>query len=106
MEKQAADSTIDHAFLDAVELEIGQALQRAAELEANLESLTQAQDTAWQDTFVRMNLHLASWEDRLGELTRQTTVVEQELNEQENVMRGWFTALGVTNARLTEAARL
>ncbi len=95
---------IDFAFLDAVEIEIASALKRTTELEEGLSTSSLEAESNWRDAFASMSANLAQWHERLGELSRQTAVVESELNEQEQALREWFGALGPTSSKLAEAA--
>jgi len=93
---------IDHNFLDAVEAELALALQRTREMEAGLDASRLSADPSWQGAFASMSANLADWHSRLAELTRQTAAVESELNEQEQALREWFQALGLTSSQLAE----
>jgi hypothetical protein len=95
---------INHDFLDAVEAELALALQRTREMEAGLDASRLSTDPSWQGAFASMSANLADWHGRLAELTRQTAAVESELNEQEQALREWFQALGLTSTQLAESA--
>lgn len=95
--------SIDRGFLDAVEIEIARALQETIDLEAGLAEMTSG-DSARRDSFVTFTENLATWHERLGNLTRHTATVEAELNDQERAMRSWFESLGLTTTRLVQAS--
>jgi len=84
---------IDYAFLDTVEAEIKAALEQVATLESGFETQAHNPDHGWRHSFSAMSRHLDSWSEQLGDLTRKTAAVEQELHEQEQAMREWFQSI-------------
>ncbi len=95
---------IDHAFLDAVDAEIASALEQVATLESGLETLAHEPDAGWRDSFSAMSRHLDSWSEQLGDLTRKTAAVEQELHEKEQAMREWFQSIEGARAKWRDLA--
>ncbi len=96
---------VDYEFLNDVEAEIRRALERAVALEAGLASLSTSADNSWQQPFSQMSESLTGWQSRLADLTRQTAALESDLSDQEQAMRGWFQALGITSERLEEMSK-
>ena len=102
----AAESNmhVDHDFLNDVEVEIRRALNNVEELMQSSPEMIKDRDESWKNAFDQMSAHLANWEKKLGELTRETAAVENDLNQQETILRKWFGALKATRSRLTAAS--
>ena len=91
---------LDRAFLDAVGEEIERSLRKATELEAELEHSPAESHFVWKEALDQMSLSLATWESRLGDLSRHTSGVESQLQAQESALRDWFQSLGITSSQL------
>lgn len=91
---------IDHAFLESVELEIGAALAKAAELEAGFNQIAIEPKTDWLSAMDQLTANLSNWQGRLAALTERTAAAEAELTEQENGLRTWMQLMNATSTKL------
>jgi chromosome segregation ATPase len=96
--------SIDREFLDSVEKEIAQFLERTAGLDSDQTESHFDPKNTWFDAFDRLNANLAGWQGQLAELTERTSAAEAELSEQETALRTWMQLMGITSTRLSQAS--